>query len=118
MATTTHIYGAMAGVDNWVTPNTRLGLAGGYGNTSIDGSGDTDKNKTDIDSYLGILYGAYKGSGWYCLRPRSATPGTTTRPTRYLTVPVHGHGDGRPFRRPVHRPPARSAHRCTSWAAR
>ena len=58
----THIYGAMAGVDNWVMPNTRLGFAGGYGNTSIDtGNGDTKKNKTEIDSYLGIIYGAYKG---------------------------------------------------------
>ena len=96
----THIYGAMAGVDNWVTPNTRLGLAGGYGNTSIDGSGDTEKNKTDIDSYLGILYGAYKGSGWYASgRLGYAWHDYTT--ARYLTVPVAGYGDGRPLRRPV-----------------
>ena len=61
----THIYGAMAGADNWINASTRLGIAGGYGNTSIDGSGDTYKNKTDIDSYLGILYGAHKGNGWY-----------------------------------------------------
>jgi outer membrane autotransporter protein len=62
---TTHIYGALAGADNWVTPNTRLGFAGGYGNTSIDGTGDTARNQTDIDSYLGILYGAFNGNGWY-----------------------------------------------------
>ncbi len=82
----THIYGAMAGADNWVTANTRLGIAGGYGNTSIDGSGDTEKNKTDIDSYLGILYGAYKGSGWYASgRLGYAWHDYTT--ARYLTIP-------------------------------
>jgi outer membrane autotransporter protein len=83
----THIYGAMAGADNWVTANTRIGFAGGYGNTSIDGSGDTQQNKTDIDSYLGILYGAYKGSGWYASgRLGYAWHDYTT--ARYLTVPV------------------------------
>ncbi len=82
----THIYGAMAGADNWVTANTRLGFAGGYGNTSIDGSGDTQKNKTDIDSYLGVLYGAYKGSGWYASgRLGYAWHDYTT--ARYLTIP-------------------------------
>jgi len=61
----THIYGALAGADTWISSNTRLGFAAGYGNTSIDGSGDTAQNKTDIDSYLGVVYGAYKGQGWY-----------------------------------------------------
>lgn len=60
-----HIYGGIAGVDNWIDQRTRLGFAAGYGNTSIDGTGDTAQNETDIDSYLGILYGAYKGNGWY-----------------------------------------------------
>ena len=58
------------------------------------------KNKTDIDSYLGILYGAYKGNGWYCLGPAGyawhdyydrALPDRSGR--RY--------GDGRPLRQPV-----------------
>ncbi len=61
----THIYGGIAGADNWISPNTRLGFAAGYGNTSIDGAGDTLRNTTDIDSYLGVIYGAYKGNGWY-----------------------------------------------------
>ena len=84
---TTHIYGAMAGVDNWINANTRLGFAGGYGNTSIEGDGDTSKNKSDIDSYLGILYGAHKGNGWYFSgRAGYAWHDYTT--SRYLTVPV------------------------------
>jgi outer membrane autotransporter protein len=82
----THIYGAMAGADNWISTHTRLGFAGGYGNTSIDGSGDTEKNKTDIDSYLGILYGAYKGSGWYA-SGRLGYAWHDYATSRYLTVP-------------------------------
>jgi outer membrane autotransporter protein len=88
-----HIYGAMAGVDNWINPNTRLGFAGGYGNTSIDGSGDTEKNKTDIDSYLGILYGAHKGSGWY-FSGRLGYAWNDYSTSRYLTVPVTGSATG------------------------
>lgn len=59
------IYGAIAGIDNWVAPGIRLGIAGGYGYTDIDGAGDTEHNATQIDSYLGIVYGAIKGTGWY-----------------------------------------------------
>ena len=89
----THIYGAMAGVDNWINGNTRLGFAGGYGNTSIDGADDTVKNKTDIDSYLGILYGAHKGNGWYFSgRAGYAWHDYTT--ARYLTVPVKDAATG------------------------
>lgn len=61
----THIYGGLAGADSWISSNTRLGFAAGYGNTSIDGAGDTAQNETDVDSYFGVLYGAYKGQGWY-----------------------------------------------------
>ncbi len=59
------IYGLMVGYDNWISPGMRVGIAGGYANTRIDGDGDTTKNSTDIDSYLVEAYGAIKGSGWY-----------------------------------------------------
>jgi len=59
------IYGLMVGYDNWISPDVRLGIAGGYANTRIDGEGDTNQNHTDIDSYLIQAYGAVKGSGWY-----------------------------------------------------
>ncbi|MBN2447008.1 MAG: autotransporter outer membrane beta-barrel domain-containing protein, partial [Phycisphaerae bacterium] len=60
-----HIYGGLVGADNWISENVRFGIAGGYGHTGIDGEGFTRQNQTDIDSYLGILYGAIKGQGWY-----------------------------------------------------
>lgn len=60
-----NIYGALAGADNWVNAYTRVGAAIGYGRTTIDGTAQTIQNDTDVDSYLGILYGAHRGSGWY-----------------------------------------------------
>ena len=81
-----HIYGALAGADNWISSKTRLGVAAGYGSTSIDGAGDTAKNETDIDSYLGILYGSVKGAGWYASgRLGYAWHDYDTK--RFLTVP-------------------------------
>jgi outer membrane autotransporter protein len=84
----TNIYGAMAGVDNWIDARTRLGFAGGYGNTSIDTENpDTKKNQTEIDSYLGMIYGAYKGSGWY-LSTRAGYSWHDYTTQRVVTVPV------------------------------
>ena len=59
------IYGALVGVDNWVSPFFRLGIAGGWGHTGIDGRDDTTANETSVSSYMGLAYGAFKGSGWY-----------------------------------------------------
>lgn len=42
----TRIYGALVGVDNWVSPFFRLGIAGGWGHTGIDGRDDTVANET------------------------------------------------------------------------
>ena len=61
----TRIYGALVGVDNWVSPFFRLGIAGGWGHTGIDGRDDTTANETSVSSYMGLAYGAFKGSGWY-----------------------------------------------------
>ncbi len=61
----THIYGALVGMDNWVNPNFRIGFAGGWGHTGIDGEGNTVANETSVSSYMGIAYGALKGYGWY-----------------------------------------------------
>ncbi len=84
----TNIYGALAGVDNWIDARTRLGIAGGYGNTSINADdADTTKNTTDIDSYLGMIYGAYKGSGWY-LSTRAGYSWHDYTTKRVVTVPV------------------------------
>jgi outer membrane autotransporter protein len=88
-----HIYGALAGADNWISSNTRLGFAAGYGNTSIDGSGDTLQNETDIDSYLGVIYGAYKGDGWY-LSTRAGYAWHDYSTTRVVTVPVSDTATG------------------------
>ena len=83
----THIYGAMVGADNWIDSRTRLGFAGGYGNTSIEGDGDTSQNETDIDSYLAVLYGAYKGNGWY-LSSRAGYAWHDYSTERVITIPV------------------------------
>jgi uncharacterized protein with beta-barrel porin domain len=61
----THIYGALVGMDNWASPNFRIGFAGGWGHTGIDGEGNTVANETSISSYMGLAYAAVKGSGWY-----------------------------------------------------
>ncbi len=82
----THIYGAMAGADNWISSDTRLGFAAGYGNTSIEGSGDTRQNETDVDSYLGVVYGAFKGNGWY-LSGRAGYAWHDYSTKRVVTVP-------------------------------
>lgn len=89
----THIYGAMAGFDNWISSNTRLGIAGGYGNTKISGTGDTPRNETGIDSYFGTIYGAYKGSGWY-LSTRAGYAWHDYSTTRFVTVPVNDVATG------------------------
>jgi len=60
-----NIYGGLVVLDNWVSPGFRLGFAGGWAHTSINGTGDTVRNETDANSYLGLAYGALKGAGWY-----------------------------------------------------
>jgi outer membrane autotransporter protein len=60
-----NLYGALIGMDNWVNPALRVGFAGGWGHTGINGTGDTTRNETDIHSYMGFAYGAVKGYGWY-----------------------------------------------------
>lgn len=94
------IYGLMVGYDNWISPGVRVGIAGGYANTTIDGKGDTRGNNTGIDSYLVEAYGAFKGSGWYA----SGRTGFTWHDydtSRALTVPfgdsAKGSHDGDQF---------------------
>jgi outer membrane autotransporter protein len=43
----------------------RFGAAFAYGSTGISGEGATTANRTDIDSYQGILYGSYNAGAWY-----------------------------------------------------
>lgn len=83
----THIYGGIVGADNMIDARTRVGIAGGYGNTSINGDDDTKRNETEIDSYLGLLYGAYKGNGWY-LSTRGGYAWHDYTTTRFVTVPT------------------------------
>ncbi|WP_290990446.1 autotransporter outer membrane beta-barrel domain-containing protein [Hyphomicrobium sp.] len=94
------LYGIIAGYDNWISPGVRVGIAGGYANTSIDGEGDTVQNRTGIDSYLVEAYGALKREGWYA----TARTGFTWHnydTTRVLTVPysdvAKGSHDGDQF---------------------
>ncbi|CAA2139230.1 autotransporter outer membrane beta-barrel domain-containing protein [Hyphomicrobium sp. ghe19] len=87
------IYGALAGYDNWISPGVRVGVAGGYANTRINGDGDTSQNHTEIDSYLIQAYGAVKGAGWYA----SARTGFTWNDydtTRVLTIPFSDKAEG------------------------
>lgn len=90
----------MAGYDNWIASNTRLGVALGYANTAIDGQGFTAQNRTDIDSLLLELYGSVKGSGWY-IAGRTGFAWHTIDTTRVLTVPFKdeatGSHDGQQF---------------------
>jgi len=81
------IYGLMVGYDNWISPGVRVGVAGGYANTRIDGEGDTTQNHTDIDSYLIQAYGAVKGSGWYATG-RTGFTWHDYDTQRAMTVPV------------------------------
>lgn len=94
------LYGVMAGYDNWIASNTRLGVALGYANTAIDGQGFTAQNRTDIDSLLLELYGSVKGSGWY-IAGRTGFAWHTIDTTRVLTVPFKdeatGSHDGQQF---------------------
>lgn len=45
--------------------DSRVGAAFAYGSTGISGKGATTANRTDIDSYQGILYGSYNAGAWY-----------------------------------------------------
>lgn len=81
------IYGALAGLDSWVMPNVRIGAAVGYARSTIDGDGATALNSTDIDSYLAMAYGAFKGAGYY-VSGRAAYTWHDYDTTRYLTGPV------------------------------
>lgn len=94
------IYGFIAGYDNWISPNMRVGVAGGYANTSIDGKGDTSQNQTGIDSYLIEAYGALKGDGWYATG-RTGFTWHDYDTTRVMTVPfsdgAKGNHDGDQF---------------------
>ena len=93
MATDSHIYGAMAGADNWITPTRGSVSPAATATPASMASGDTEKNKTDIDSYLGILYGAHKGSGWY-FSGRLGYAWNDYSTSRYLTVPVTDSATG------------------------
>ncbi len=87
------IYGLLVGYDNWLSPGFRFGVAAGYANTQIDGTGDTIGNTTDIDSFLGVLYGAVKGSGWY-LTGRTGYTFHDYDTKRVLTVPFSDAASG------------------------
>ncbi|RUP00542.1 autotransporter outer membrane beta-barrel domain-containing protein [Hyphomicrobium sp.] len=87
------LYGFIAGYDNWISPNVRLGVAGGYANTNIDGKGDTSQNATAIDSYLIEAYGAFKGTGWYATG-RTGFTWHDYDTTRTLTVPFSDQAKG------------------------
>lgn len=43
----------------------RLGFAGAYAYGNIDNSGITDNNRTNINSYMGVAYGAWNAAPWY-----------------------------------------------------
>ncbi|WP_290989806.1 autotransporter outer membrane beta-barrel domain-containing protein [Hyphomicrobium sp.] len=94
------LYGALVGYDNWISPGVRVGVAGGYANTRINGDGDTTRNNTDIDSYLVEAYGSIKNPGWY-VTGRTGFTWHNYDTNRFLTVPFEDHAkgshDGRQF---------------------
>lgn len=94
------LYGVLAGYDNWISPGVRVGVAGGYANTRINGDGDTSRNNTDIDSYLVEAYGSIKNPGWY-VTGRTGFTWHNYDTNRFLTVPFEDHAkgshDGRQF---------------------
>jgi len=59
--------GIAAGIDRLVGigDDLRVGLAGAYAYGNIDNSGITDNNRTNINSYMGIAYGAMHFDPWY-----------------------------------------------------
>ncbi len=57
-------YGVALGADNKVSDTVRLGLAGSYARSDIDGKGSA-KAKTDINAYQLALYGAYEPGRYY-----------------------------------------------------
>ncbi|MFN0218465.1 MAG: autotransporter outer membrane beta-barrel domain-containing protein [Hyphomicrobium sp.] len=87
------LYGVLTGYDNLVAPNARIGIAIGYGNTSIDGKGVTSGSSTDIDSYLVEAYGAVKGPGWY-VSGRTGFAWHSFDTVRFVDVPVVDRADG------------------------
>ncbi|WP_230371670.1 autotransporter outer membrane beta-barrel domain-containing protein [Paludibacterium denitrificans] len=57
--------GLLLGADTEVNSNWRAGGAFSYSNTTVDNTGDTAGNSTDINSYGLIGYASYIGSPWY-----------------------------------------------------
>ena len=100
----TRIYGALVGVDNWVSPFFRLGIAGGWGHTGIDGRDDTIANETSVSSYMGLAYGAFKGSGWY-LSGRGGFAWHNYDTTRVLNAGGLSDTAGASHWSPIHRRP-------------
>ncbi len=59
------VAGVAVGIDEQFGPGFRLGAAFSYANTNIDEGGLRSDNRTDVDSYTGLVYAALGGNGWY-----------------------------------------------------
>lgn len=59
--------GMAAGIDRLIGDgdDLRVGFAGAYAYGNIDNSGITDNNRTNVNSYLALAYGAWTPAPWY-----------------------------------------------------
>jgi outer membrane autotransporter protein len=59
--------GMAAGMDRLVgsSDTLRAGFAGAYAYGNIDNRGYTDAHRTNINSYMGLVYGAWNADPWY-----------------------------------------------------
>ncbi|WP_190274886.1 autotransporter outer membrane beta-barrel domain-containing protein [Methylovorus glucosotrophus] len=59
--------GMAAGMDRLVGSSDKLraGFAGAYAYGNIDNRGYTDAHRTNINSYMGLVYGAWNADPWY-----------------------------------------------------
>ncbi|CAA7620633.1 autotransporter domain-containing protein [Magnetospirillum sp. SS-4] len=57
--------GLAGGVEAGVARNVTVGASFAYASTDLSDKGNRSGNSTDIDSYVGSLYGTYQGSPWF-----------------------------------------------------
>lgn len=60
---TANSFGLMIGYDGQIGPNTRAGIAFGYGRTNV--AGRVYDSRTDFDSYVGTAYIGHERGPWY-----------------------------------------------------
>lgn len=62
---TADTYGVLFGFDGQVADGVRAGAAFSYSSSTVNGNGDLSSDETDVDSYMGSLFGSYTKRNWF-----------------------------------------------------